>query len=169
MNFYVYTYTDADGVCRYVGKGKGRRAWTHYQQALRIVANGQPPETATSLIACAIAGDRYAGRDYTIDIVADGLSEREAYGREMDLIGKYGIWHYDRDGPGTLFNVLAGGAGFITDNVTRREIAARAVATRASYWSEVAQKAVATRKPYWSEVAQRAAATRKARRNGTKP
>jgi hypothetical protein len=154
MNFYVYTYTDADGVCRYVGKGKGGRSRTHYQEARRIVANGQPPETATSLIACAIAGDLYAGRDYTINIVADGLSEREAYGRETDLIGRHGIWYHDRDGTGTLFNVLAGGAGFITDNVTRREIAARAVATRA---------------PYWSEVAQRAAATRKARRNGVKP
>ncbi len=122
------------------------------------------PLTQTPMaFAAASVRERAAGHGPT------GLSEREAYERETAPIGRHGIWHHDRDGAGTLFNVLAGGEGFIADHVTRREIAARAVATRAPNWSEVAKKAVATRKPYWPEVAQRAAATRKSRRTGDKP
>jgi hypothetical protein len=99
--FYVYTYTDADGVHRYVGKGKNQRAWTHYKQAQCIVANGADPQDAASVIVCGIAADLYERRDYSIAIVADNLSEREAYRLEMELIRKYGIWQ--PDGKGTLF------------------------------------------------------------------
>ena len=83
--FYVYGHFDGDGVCRYIGKGKARRAWSfgrRNKQWSNIFANKKP---------------------YVV-IFQDNLSEQAAYDLEREMIAD-GEYKY------TLCNVTSGGAG----------------------------------------------------------
>lgn len=91
--FYVYTLTDPrSGEAFYVGKGKGRRAWTHEPAALAgRDRNGLKAEVIRQL--------HRGGLRPLITIVADGLSEREALSLERRMI---------KDRRATLTNIAAG-------------------------------------------------------------
>jgi hypothetical protein len=106
VGYYVYNLIDADGVVRYVGKGTGRRADYHLGVILAL-AKGTPT-TRASKVHRRFAADIQIGRQFRAAVVADGLSQAEAYAIEADLIAKH---RRDTEG-GTLWNVLAGGEGF---------------------------------------------------------
>jgi hypothetical protein len=91
--YYVYTLVDPrDGSTFYVGKGKGRRAWSH----AKAEAAGRERNGPKALRLSAI---RLAGLEVVVVIVEDGLSEREALALERKLICD------DRDG---LTNISQG-------------------------------------------------------------
>lgn len=78
--YYVYLLVDPrTDTAFYVGKGKGRRAWSH-QRAERggRERNGKKAEVLGQL--------RRAGLEAAVHIVKDGLTEREAFKLERDLI-----------------------------------------------------------------------------------
>lgn len=84
MDFYVYAWLREDGSPFYIGKGKGRRAWTQDCHIQRV-----PPE------------DR-------IRILQDGLTNEEAIKWEVDLISILGRKDL---GTGCLRNLTDGGEG----------------------------------------------------------
>ena len=91
--FYVYTLTDprTDEVF-YVGKGKGRRAWTHEPRALAgRDRNGLKAEMIRSLAR--------EGKRPLVTIVRDGLAEREALSLERAMI---------KEGRAALTNIASG-------------------------------------------------------------
>jgi hypothetical protein len=158
---YVYRYAAiADGnlVPIYVGKGRGRRGWSHLVAALRKARCGGAFHGALRLA--------WQAGILRLDILAEGLTDEAALAEEERLIAAQGQRCI---GTGPLYNIAKGGRNGVTS-----EIALRAAATRAPYWSEVAKKAAltrrrraaakkaaATRAPYWSAVALKAAETRR--------
>jgi hypothetical protein len=104
--YYVYNLIDADGVVRYVGKGTGRRVDFHLGMILALAAGA--PATRASKVHRRFATDVQIGRQFRAAIVADGLSQADAYAMEARLIAK----HRRETEGGTLWNVLAGGEGF---------------------------------------------------------
>ena len=91
--FYVYTLTNPrDGAVFYVGKGSGKRAWTHEPAALAgRDRNGLKAEVIRSI--------HRAGQKTVVTIVNDGLSERDALGLERQMI---------QAGRDTLTNIASG-------------------------------------------------------------
>ena len=89
-DFYVYVHRDSNGQVFYVGKGTGRQAWSKDRDALwhRYV------ET------------RSAG-EYTVEIVREGLLEREAEQFESDLITEHSqhLVNWDRPLPYLEFTI----------------------------------------------------------------
>jgi hypothetical protein len=83
--YYTYKWLREDGTPYYVGKGKGRRAWSIHK---RKNASYYPPE----------------GR---VEIVMDNISEEEALSHEVWLIALYGR----KSEGGLLINLSAGGQG----------------------------------------------------------
>jgi hypothetical protein len=104
--YYVYNLIDADGVVRYVGKGTGRRFNSHLGVILALAAGA--PATRASKVHRRFAADIQIGRQFRAAVVADGLSQADAYAMEAHLIAK----HRRETEGGTLWNVLAGGEGF---------------------------------------------------------
>ena len=104
--YYVYNLIDADGVVRYVGKGIGRRVDSHRGMILAL-AVGAPATRASKVHRC-FAADMKIGRQFRAAVVADGLSQADAYAMEASLIAKY---QRETEG-GILWNVLAGSEGF---------------------------------------------------------
>ena len=79
--YYVYELRDpSTGEAFYVGKGKGRRAWSHEREARRNAGANAIKRSRISAI-CA------SGERPTVVIVADGLLEDEALKLERELIG----------------------------------------------------------------------------------
>jgi len=72
-DFYVYVHRDRNGQVFYVGKGTGRRAWSKDRNALwhRYV-------------------ETRSGGEYTVEILREGLPEREAEQFESELIMEHG-------------------------------------------------------------------------------
>jgi hypothetical protein len=120
--YYVYLLRDADGVARYVGKGTGARSGYHGRLAAAILAG--EPATRASRVHRRMAAELAIGRSFTVEIVADGLDQPDAYAVEARTIARY---RREIDG-GPLWNVLAGGEGF--QGVPRAEwrVIAQAVA-----------------------------------------
>lgn len=87
--FYVYAYLREDGTPYYIGKGKGKRAYSP-SHTVSI-----PPK------------DR-------IKYLFVGLTETEAFDKEKELIKEYGRKGVDPNG--ILRNILEGGAGCDTSN-----------------------------------------------------
>lgn len=87
QDYYVYLHKDKpSGVPFYVGKGRGKRAWSHYRNDLWR-------EKVKDLKGA-----------YDVEIVEDKLTEREAHDLEITLILKYKrIWE-----GGTLVNKTPG-------------------------------------------------------------
>jgi hypothetical protein len=104
--YYIYNLIDADGVVRYVGKGTGRRAYSHLGVILALAAGA--PTTRASKVHRRFAADIQIGRQFRVAVVADGLRQADAYAMEARLIAK----HRRETEGGTLWNVLAGGEGF---------------------------------------------------------
>ena len=103
---YVYELVDADGVVRYVGKGTGRRSNYHRGVVLSLISGALVKRA--SKVHCRLAAEMRIGRDFSVAVVADGLSQAESYRIEAKAIA-----HYRRETEGgTLWNVLAGGEGF---------------------------------------------------------
>lgn len=89
--FYVYEHWRPDtGKCFYVGKGKGRRAWT-----IKGRQNRHHASIVSKLTASGLCVD--------VRIVAFDLSEEQAFNKERELITFYG-----RD---SLTNMSDGGEG----------------------------------------------------------
>ena len=83
--YYTYKWLREDGTPYYIGKGKGRRAWTVHK---RKNVSHYPPE----------------GR---VEIVMDSISEEEALTHEVWLIALYGR----KSEGGLLINLTSGGQG----------------------------------------------------------
>jgi hypothetical protein len=83
--YYTYKWLRKDGTPYYVGKGKGRRAWTVHK---RKNVSHYPPR----------------GR---VEIVMDNISEEEALTHEVWLIALYGR----KSEGGLLINLSTGGQG----------------------------------------------------------
>ncbi len=74
-NYYVYIHKDLDGQVFYVGKGKGKRAWSK------------------SITERHGIWHRYVEKlngKYQVEIIKDNMSEDEAVWFEEDLMSKYG-------------------------------------------------------------------------------
>lgn len=78
--FYVYRLVDPrDGHTFYIGKGKGRRAWTHARAEIAgRERNGLKAERLSDI--------RRAGLTVIVDIEREGLTESEAFALERALI-----------------------------------------------------------------------------------
>lgn len=124
--YYVYNLIDADGVVRYVGKGTGCRVDSHLGVILALAAGARA--TRASKVHRRFAVDIQIGRQFRAAVVADGLSQAEAYAMEARLIAK----HRRETEGGILWNVLAGGKGF--QGILRDD------------WIVVARQAAATKK-----------------------
>jgi hypothetical protein len=124
--YYVYNLIDADGVVRYVGKGTGRRVEYHLGVIQALAAGA--PVTRGRKVHHRFAADIQIGRQFRAAVVADGLSQADAYPMEAALIAK----HRRETEGGTLWNVLGGGEGF--QGILREDwilVARQAAATRA--------------------------------------
>jgi hypothetical protein len=87
--FYVYAYLREDGSPYYIGKGKGKRAYSR-DHSVSI-----PPKNK-------------------ISILLSGLTELEAFDEEKRLIKEYGRKGIENNG--ILYNILEGGAGSDTSH-----------------------------------------------------
>ena len=97
-NFYVYMYLREDGTPYYVGKGRGRRA---YSKARQIPA---PKEKSRIVFS------------------KQNLTEEEAFQHEIELISLYGR---KDNGTGILRNLTDGGdgvSGYIMTEETKRKM-----------------------------------------------
>ena len=92
--YYVYQYLRTDGMPYYIGKGKGKRAWT---KSGRVV---KPPVDESR-----------------IQIVECQLSEHQAFELEIELVSKYGRLD---EGTGILRNGTRGGEGIVGAYSIRR-------------------------------------------------
>lgn len=124
--YYVYNLIDADDVVRYVGKGTGRRVHSHLGIILALASGA--PATRASKVHRRFATEIQIGRRLRAALVADRLSQADAYALEASLIAK----HRRETEGGTLWNVLAGGEGF--QGILRDD------------WTLVARQAAATKK-----------------------
>lgn len=106
MTYYVYSFVDADEVVRYFGKGTGRRADTQRGKILALAAGASVKRASN--VHHRFAADIRIGREFRTVLVAEGLSQADAYAMEARLIAK----HRRETEGGTLWNVLAGGEGF---------------------------------------------------------
>jgi transposase-like protein len=98
--YYVYEIWDPiDGVCRYVGKGHGKR----------VADQSDPRKVGNPRLKALISDRKDQGIAIEPMIVYRHNIEAEVLRREMALIAKYGRIGVDPDG--TLFNVTAGGQG----------------------------------------------------------
>lgn len=98
--FYVYDHKKPNGEVFYIGKGKDQRAWS---------VHGRNPMWRAIV-------DKHS---YSVEIVADNLTEQEAFDEEIRLIALYGRRN---NGTGTLANLTDGGegvAGYICSDETR--------------------------------------------------
>ena len=86
---YVYAHRDAFGKVFYVGKGKGLRAWS----------KNRHPVWHEYL--------RRNGSQFTVEILASGLTDDEACEREDALIGQFGAQLVNWINPGRDFDYAA--------------------------------------------------------------
>lgn len=131
MTHYVYLYRDPSRANEpiYVGKGKGRRAWSHLKRT-----DMHPLVQRLQLM-------ERNGVEPTITMLADRLDEELAYLVEVEAISKFGRKSV---GAGPLLNLSEGGEGNSTGNggalkgrtQTAEHIAKRVVSLRGRVKSE---------------------------------
>jgi len=118
VRYYVYVLRDADNVPRYVGKRRGRRVAYHEAKVRALLAN--PKTKRATRVHRLMLKD---GRTFNPEIVAEELTQPEAYELEAELIRHYrGI----SEG-GTLWNILSGG---VERYPTRRLVRRRGASER---------------------------------------
>lgn len=101
--FYVYVIYDVNNLPIYVGKGTGRRAYDSFRKSDNIaVRNCKTKER--------------------VDIIADKLTEIDAFSLEMKLILEYGK---RCNKTGTLYNITDGGEGVSGFEYTKQHIIER--------------------------------------------
>lgn len=83
-----------NGVARYVGKGRGRRAWTHVPRAIAGANNTRFYRKLAKAIS--------RGAIIEVRIIKDELTDKQAYDLEIATIAKY---------KSQLWNTLSGGQG----------------------------------------------------------
>ena len=96
--FYVYGYFREDGTPYYIGKGSGYRAWSKTRSIHKPTDKSR------------------------IKILADGLTEEEAYSWEADLIALLGRKDI---GTGCLRNTIDGGSGGCSGRILSAETRAK--------------------------------------------
>ena len=109
---YVYEIR-VDGVARYIGKGRGGRAWSHEPIARRLL---NPARGTRKLRRSVFYGNLSAaiaaGQQIDVRIIRDALTDEEAYRLEAEAIEDAPLFQ--------LWNVSAGGAGLTSERL--REI-----------------------------------------------
>ena len=119
-----------DGVPRYVGKGTGERCWDHMTDARAVIrarADGRhiPLKTMRNRLADAIS----RGATIQIDILAEGLSNEEAYAFEAGTIAFLGVtslWNIGDAGTGLSSEL----ARIVNADPKKRAIASAAIKQR---------------------------------------
>jgi len=157
-DYYVYTISAADGVTRYVGKGRRGRAFFHECKARALLVD--PTILRASRVHRRMAAELARGRELTLRFEAEGLTQEQAYEKEAELIAL----HRRIGEGGTLWNYLIGSPGFRGIlHADWLEVSARAVATKGKDGARAAgRKAAATKGPEGHRLAaMKAAATRR--------
>lgn len=113
MSCYVYVYRDEAGVIRYVGKGSGARCKDHI--ALAKAHNQGRRLERISHFTRWLAKCLREGREFSHELVAEGLADEQAFELERKLIAQH---KRVRQG-GTLYNTLEGGEGFTREDARR--------------------------------------------------
>lgn len=134
--YYVYVYRDPRpekfDMPIYVGMGKDNRAWDHLKRS----TNKHLHNLIKKL--------HREGFDPQPEIVINGLTKKQAFQREVELIALYGR----RDlGTGTLFNLTAGGEGSVElspEVLAVRNAKIKAVFTTAEGRAKQSKRAKAT-------------------------
>lgn len=119
MKFYLY-HIIVDGVVRYVGKGSGYRAQQHLTIARRLMrTRADGGKAKASYFHNKLAKAMKSGSLIQHQIVADQLSEDDAYGREMEAIASAPV--------GQLWNQKSGGSdGVVYGPEVRRKLSVAA-------------------------------------------
>ena len=100
---YVYAVI-VDGVRRYIGKGRGRRSLMHMKEVRSITRRRAAGEIVrTTIFYNRLAKAWRSGSQIEIEIIVDGLSDREAFDREIVEIAQVPKEQ--------LWNMLPGGRG----------------------------------------------------------
>jgi hypothetical protein len=133
---YVYAVL-VDDQLRYIGKGRGRRAWDHIRDAKALVQRKlaglvERPNKKLAGIASALG----KGKSISICVFIDGLDDELALAIETEMIAKHS---------GQIWNLAAGGEGLtpevaalVNSDPDKR---ARAGSTIRALWADDAFKA----------------------------
>lgn len=131
MHFYVYQYSDENDIPFYVGKGKKKRFSLHLSRAKKP----RKGKTESSVIRkCRELLNR--GIEPKIEIIADGLSENQAFDLEIKLIEYYGR----QTCGGILVNLTVGGEGTSGLKQTAEHVEKRVSQFRGKRMSDIARK-----------------------------
>lgn len=108
---YVYSYT-ISGIVRYIGKGRGLRSRKHLSHAKQLIAKRRAGLSVRATrfyngLAAALEG----GTPIEITVLAEGLSDEEAYALEQAEIGRLRP---------QLWNAREGGSGMTTEDALSR-------------------------------------------------
>ena len=107
--YYVYTYNREDGTPYYVGKGKGRRAYTSHRSV-------HVPKDRSRIV-----------------FLYENMTEAEAHAKEIELIALYGR---KDNGTGILRNLTDGGEGTSGAIVSEETKAKRSAALKGKLTGE---------------------------------
>lgn len=119
--YYVYDVI-VDGVVRYVGKGRGRRAKRHLGIAEAVTKNSRH-RYARSAFYKKLGAAVEAGSKVEIRYLANGLSSEQAFAQEINRIAEFGLEN--------LWNATHGGEGI------RSEVASALASVR---WRDPSQR-----------------------------
>ena len=132
---YVYAIS-VDGVVRYIGKGSGKRVTQHLAIARRLLRVREQGQTArASYFHNKLAKALTSGSAITHTIIASGLSEDDAYDREvLEIAGAQ---------DGQLWNRWSGGSGGYFASDALRSLMSTIAKRRADagglkYWHDAA-------------------------------
>jgi hypothetical protein len=140
---YVYAVL-VDGVRRYIGKGRGRRALMHMKEVRSITRRRAAGEIVrTTIFYNRLAKAWRNGAQIEIEIIVDGLSDREAFDREVAEISqtKQQLW-----------NMLPGGrGGAAIGHQVSEEARAKLASSNKVTWSnpELVERQSEQKKVHW--------------------
>lgn len=121
-----------DQVARYLGKGRGKRAWSHETEARRI-NEGCPSKRArrATFFHHQLAAALRSGAAVEVNIIHSGMSDAEAFEYEKNIVA-------EAKPMGQLWNTSDGGFGRTSADAKRQwqsaEFKARITAQRRKWW-----------------------------------